>query len=322
MLNLTQISHLVALAEERHFARAAARVHLSQPAFSRSIQAIERKADLRLFERQPGSVRLTAAGEFFIQQARQLLSDARNLERDIALYRTADLGDIAFGMGPFPAATLLREALSQLRKLHPRVSIRTEINNWRQLHENLLREDIEFFVATIADISNTAALDIRPLVRQKVDFYVRAGHPLANTETPFVEMWKYGVAATKLTASLRQRLAKQLRLEQDSELTLAVQCDDIDLLHHLALTSDTVIISTDRAVNKKGHDALLRKLAITEIPTIDLQIGIVSLRNRTPSPMAKIVMQTLEQLCKIRPDVTTGLNHVFESYALDRSQYS
>ena len=177
MLNLTQISHLVALAEERHFARAAARVHLSQPAFSRSIQAIERKADLRLFERQPGSVRLTAAGEFFIQQARQLLSDARNLERDIALYRTADLGDIAFGMGPFPSATLLREALSQLRKLHPRVSIRTEINNWRQLHENLLREDIEFFVATIADISNTAALDIRPLVRQKVDFYVRAGHP-------------------------------------------------------------------------------------------------------------------------------------------------
>ncbi len=297
MLNLTQISHLVALAEERHFARAAARVHLSQPAFSRSIQAIERKADLRLFERQPGSVRLTAAGEFFIQQARQLLSDARNLERDIALYRTADLGDIAFGMGPFPAATLLREALSQLRKLHPRVSIRTEINNWRQLHENLLREDIEFFVATIADISNTAALDIRPLVRQKVDFYVRAGHPLANTETPFVEMWKYGVAATKLTASLRQRLAKQLRLEQDSELTLAVQCDDIDLLHHLALTSDTVIISTDRAVNKKGHDALLRKLAITEIPTIDLQIGIVSLRNRTPSPMTIKVLQTLEHLC-------------------------
>jgi DNA-binding transcriptional LysR family regulator len=231
MLNLTQINHLVALAEECHFARA------------------------------------------------------------------ADLGDIAFGMGPFPAATLLREALSELRQRHPRVSIRTEINNWRQLHENLVREDIEFFVATIADIGNTAALDIRPLVRQKVDFYVRADHPLANTETPFVAMWNYGVAATKLTTSLRQRLAKQLRLEQDSELTLAVQCDDIDLLHHLALTSDTVIISTDSAVNKKGHDALLRKLIIREIPTIDLQIGIVSLRNRTPSPMAIKVLQTLEDLC-------------------------
>jgi len=322
MLNLTQINHLVALAEECHFARAATRVHLSQPAFSRSIQAIERKSDLRLFERQPGSVRLTSAGEFFIQQARQLLFDARNLERDIALYRTADLGDIAFGMGPFPAATLLREALSQLRQRHPRVSIRAEINNWRQLHENLVREDIEFFVATIADIDNTAALDIRPLVRQQVDFYVRADHPLANTATPFFAVWDYGVAATKLTTSLRQRLAKQLKLEQDSELTLAVQCDDIDLLHHLALTSDTVIISTDSAVNKKGHDALLRKLIIREIPTIDLQIGIVSLRNRTPSPMAKIVMHTLEQLCKMSPDITTGLNHVFESHALDRSQHS
>lgn len=297
MLNLTQINHLVALAEELHFARAAARVHLSQPAFSRSIQAIERKSDLRLFERQPGSVRLTSAGEFFIQQARQLLFDARNLERDIALYRTADLGDIAFGMGPFPATTLLREALSQLRLRHPRVSIRAEIHNWRQLHENLVREDIEFFVATIADIGNTTALDIRPLARQKVDFYVRTDHPLTHTVTPFVTVWDYGVASTKLTTSLRQRVAKQLRLEQDSELTLAVQCDDIDLLHHLALTSDTVIISTDSAVHKKGHEALLRKLVIKEIPTIDLQIGVVRLRNRTPSPMAIKVLQTLEDLC-------------------------
>jgi DNA-binding transcriptional LysR family regulator len=160
-----------------------------------------------------------------------------------------------------------------------------------------VREDIEFFVATIADIGSTAALNIRPLVRQQVDFYVRADHPLANTAMPFVAMWDYGVAATKLTTSLRQRLATQLRLEQDAELALAVQCDDIDLLHHLALTSDTVIISTDSAVNKKGHDALLRKLTIKEIPTIDLQIGIVSLRNRTPSPMAIKVLQTLEHLC-------------------------
>ena len=46
MMNLNRLNHLVALADECHFARAAARVHLSQPAFSRSIQAMERDTGL------------------------------------------------------------------------------------------------------------------------------------------------------------------------------------------------------------------------------------------------------------------------------------
>ena len=123
MINLNQFNHLVALAQECHFAQAAARVHLSQPAFSRSIQAAERQVGLRLFERQPGTVRLTPAGEFVIEKARRLLFDARCLERDIDLYRESGLGDTAFGLGPFPAATVLSELLTHIRKEHPRVGV-------------------------------------------------------------------------------------------------------------------------------------------------------------------------------------------------------
>ena len=51
MFNLTQLEHLLALDDARHFAKAADKVHLTQPAFSRSIQALERQAGLMLFER-------------------------------------------------------------------------------------------------------------------------------------------------------------------------------------------------------------------------------------------------------------------------------
>ncbi|MDE1949443.1 MAG: LysR family transcriptional regulator, partial [Burkholderiales bacterium] len=93
MLDLRRLQHLVALADECHFARAAERVNLSQPAFSRSIQAIESQLGLRLFEREAGAVRPTPAGVFLVERARRLLFDARCVQRDVALYRDSRLGD-------------------------------------------------------------------------------------------------------------------------------------------------------------------------------------------------------------------------------------
>jgi DNA-binding transcriptional LysR family regulator len=114
-MDLRRLEHLLALAAERHFGRAAEQVHLSQPAFSRSIQAIEAELNLRLFDRETGEVRPTPAGEFVIGRARQLLFDARNLARDVELFRDSRLGDTSFGAGPIMAATLLPEVLGSFR---------------------------------------------------------------------------------------------------------------------------------------------------------------------------------------------------------------
>src|SRR5574337_443604 len=97
MIDLKRLAHVVALADEGHFGRAAERVHLSQPAFSRSIQAIESDLGLRLFDRGTDGAKPTPAGGFLIERARRLLFDARCLQRDAALYRDSKLGDTAFG---------------------------------------------------------------------------------------------------------------------------------------------------------------------------------------------------------------------------------
>ena len=99
-MNLRRLSHVVGLADTLHFARAAEVAHLSQPAFSRSIQAIESELGIRLFDRDVGDVRPTPAGEFVIERARKLLFEARCLQRDVDLYRDSQLGDTAFGVGP------------------------------------------------------------------------------------------------------------------------------------------------------------------------------------------------------------------------------
>src|SRR4051812_39507135 len=86
-MDLRRLQHVVALADEGHFGRAAERVHLSQPAFSRSIQAAETELGLKLFDRGTVEALCTPAGRFVVERARGLLQQNQRLEREVAMYR-------------------------------------------------------------------------------------------------------------------------------------------------------------------------------------------------------------------------------------------
>ena len=107
-MNIRRLHHLVVLADEGSFRRAAEKVHLSQPAFSRSIQAAEAELGLKLFDRGPLEAKATPAGAFVVERARRLLQQTRNLERDVSLYREHAVGTFGFGCGPFAAAPQLQ----------------------------------------------------------------------------------------------------------------------------------------------------------------------------------------------------------------------
>ena len=112
-MDLKRWTHIVAVADRRSFVRAAEQVHLSQPALtpqhpgrrSRARDCACSTAARRRWCRR-------RAGEFVVARARQLVFNSRCLERDVELYRNRGLGDTAFGVGPFPAATFLPPLLA------------------------------------------------------------------------------------------------------------------------------------------------------------------------------------------------------------------
>jgi len=295
-MDLRRLEHLMALADERHFGRAADRVHLSQPAFSRSIQAIESELNLRLFDREVGDIRPTPAGEFLIERARRLLFDARCLHRDVELFRDSGLGDTAIGAGPFPAATLLPSVIAEFRRQYPRIALRVEVNNWRQLLARLLAEDIEFFVADMRDLPADPALELRSLGHQHGGFYVRAGHPLSDRACTLAEVWSFGVASIRLPEAVRAAVAKLLGLPVGDALMLALECDDVALLKSVALATDTVLASADAAAREEVDSGAMQRLKIRNLPPLYSQMGVASLRNRTLSPTAQGVIHAIEAL--------------------------
>src|SRR6202046_108380 len=90
-IELRHLRYFVAVAEELHFGRAAARLHLAQPPLSQQIRKLEELLGYALFARTSRSVSLTPAGEALLQRARRTL---RNVQRDIDETRSIARGDV------------------------------------------------------------------------------------------------------------------------------------------------------------------------------------------------------------------------------------
>jgi DNA-binding transcriptional LysR family regulator len=293
-MDLKRWNHIVAVAERRSFARAAEQVHLSQPALTRSIQAAEAELGLRLFDRGSTEVKPTPAGEFVVERARQLVFNSHCLERDVALFAHRGLGDTAFGVGPFPAATLLPSLLAALRREFPAVNLRVEVSNWQLLLSRLREEDIEFFVADTRDLPPDPLLLLRPLRPEPGGFYVHPAHPLAAADTvTLTQIWAFGVATVRLPQGVRAALAGLLGLASAASLPLALECDHVELLKAVALGCDTVLAAPHAAVVAEVAAGALRPLVVPGLPPLASSVGVVTLRGRTPSPMAELVIQRL-----------------------------
>jgi hypothetical protein len=109
-MELRQLRHLIAVVEHGSFSRAAEAVHLTQPALSRSIQALESEVGAAVLERNRGAIVPTDIGHLLLTHARLLDTVTRDLERDIALTRGLELGELRIGVGPYGGSALVGPA--------------------------------------------------------------------------------------------------------------------------------------------------------------------------------------------------------------------
>lgn len=295
-MDLKRLKHLVALADTRNFGRAATQCHLTQSAFSRSIQAAEEEYGLQLFDRGPLEVTCTDAGAFVVERARKLLFENRCLERDVSLYRERQIGDLAFGVGPFPAATLVPSLLTEIRTRYPKVCVRVEVNNADFLAAHLRAEELDFYLADVRNVVAAPDLTITRVAQLSAGFYVRTGHPLlALAQITPADLLPYGIASVRVPEAVQVGLGALAGLENGQRLPLAVECDDLNLLRSLALSTDTVIGNTDAGSLADVQAGRLVRLDIVGMPAVYADMAIVSLHGRSYSLMAQFAVEQLLQ---------------------------
>jgi DNA-binding transcriptional LysR family regulator len=123
-VELDQVEAFVAIVRGGGFTRAAALLHLSQPAVSRRLELLERELGAPLFERTPKGVLLTEAGKTFLPHAEGLLSSMRDGVDAVRALRQPDRGTITLALVGTLASTTLTGCLQRFRDAHPRAELR------------------------------------------------------------------------------------------------------------------------------------------------------------------------------------------------------
>lgn len=183
-VDLRKLRHAVTLAKEGSFAAASIRLCITQPALTRSIQALEHELDLQLFERTTCGVIPTRAGGVVMEKARAFLRNAGDLLQDVELLKGAEIGNVAMGIGPVLAASFLAETLAAISRNRPQLQVRAEVRSAPELMDQLLEERIEFFIADVRQFADSPTLQTQPLTLTltliEVGLFVRPDHPLLH----------------------------------------------------------------------------------------------------------------------------------------------
>lgn len=180
MLNftLTDLKYLLALAEEKHFAKAAARCFVSQPTLSIAIKKLEENLEVCVFERENHQILLTPAGNMIIEQAKKILSEAQQM-REMALgcqnpySQPLRIGAI-LTIGPYLFPSLVRDTI----KLAPELKLILEEGFTTTLTAKLLAGELDAII--LATPVTEAELEQTEIFQDELSLICSSKHKLAT----------------------------------------------------------------------------------------------------------------------------------------------
>src|SRR5438874_1480249 len=175
-MNLAHLKTFVAVAEHRHFARAAGACNLSQPAVSHQIAQLEEAVGAKLLNRAARRVSLTVAGEVMLEEARRILAAVDRARERMQEVTSGVVGRIRLGASATPGLYILPPLLAQYRRLHPKFDLRFEIGAVDEIAERVARNDLD--MAIIAGRPPVSELRAQPLCRD--DLVLVSARPARN----------------------------------------------------------------------------------------------------------------------------------------------
>ena len=292
-MTLVQLKHLIELATSGSFSQSASKLHLTQPALSRSIKALEDELGSPLFDRVGRKNELTPFGTHIVQRARILVDEANELRQTSRRLQQGEIGPLRVGLGSGPGAMLMTPLLMLMATEHPQAHIDISRGSTTLLVQALRDRLLDALVLDIRSLQPSADLRVEALQEMTGAFMCRPGHPLANKRSvPFALLRDYPIASTPLSDEVARILMERFGPSAHPDQLVNLRCEEISSLLDVARTSDAVVL----AIRASAPD--LVELPITPALNANARFGLVTIASRSEPPLLGKVRALMRDIMK------------------------
>ncbi|MDI6864781.1 selenium metabolism-associated LysR family transcriptional regulator [Thermodesulfovibrio yellowstonii] len=169
------------VAETKSFSKTSEIIHLTQPAVSLQIQALEELYETKLFDRSSGSITLTPAGEILYQYAKQILTMYAEAAKEISKITGLIKGCVKIGAGTTVGNYILPAVAVDFKKRHPKIRVSVSIGNAKKILEMLNSSMIDFGI--ISEMPGKSKFIVDSIISDELCVICSADHPLNNQKS-------------------------------------------------------------------------------------------------------------------------------------------
>jgi len=254
--NARALFHVSAVARHRSFTRAAAELGITQSALTRSIQALEHRTGVRLFDRDRSGVSPTRICEDYVERAEALLREWDDLDAMLVETAAARAGHVRFGIAPLPGRVLLHSAFCAGLDGDGGLRLSATVGSVPSLMEGVLEGKLEFCVCAEL-LRGHAGLSGDLLGRFPISLLVRTGHPALGAHLP-------GLAAFPLVASSEppDYSPSTGDIAGLLQLPARIVVNDFAVLESLTAQSDAIWLSSSYAASEAIASGRLAELPL------------------------------------------------------------
>lgn len=275
-LSIGKLQQLVAVARCGSFSKAAADLHISQPALSRSIAAIEARYGFPIFNRMGHGVEPTAAGAQVIAQAQPLLQTMRVFDSNLRLIGSGRAGKLSLGLAPLLASQLLARFAGEFFTSDNQAQLRVMIRPGADLLSALQNDEIELFFFPESHLHAGPDIEVEAVGAISATCVVRKDHPLASrSDVTLDDIAGFGWAT-----------AVDLPFGPEERGQPMLICDNYHVLREAVLATDLICICSTEFVGQQLAEGSLREISVEGLPLPATTIYLAKLQGRVNSPLA------------------------------------
>lgn len=289
---------LLHLDEQGSVLRAAEAACMTQPAASKLLAEMEGLLGVPLFERHARGVQPTWYGQVLIRRARSALLEIGRAQEEIAALRDGRMGQASVGTVVNPGTNLVPAAVAAIKRDHPGILVRVEMDYSRPLVAKLLDGQLDLVVGRIMEPAGGMELEFEPLADEPHSVIVRGEHPLAGRQRlVHADLAPFGWILPPPDSVLRTRLETMFLERGLTPPDNVVETSSLPVTVNLLRASDLLAALPVEAV---AAYLSARQLAVLplELGVGMESFGIIRRRGHLLSPAAQRVLEALRTVAR------------------------